>query len=602
MWSDPEIAYLDKARSNTNHDIAQRMRFGGLFYLLCGISIVLFSPDLRGQPSMIAFIGFFFILALLRLVIFKLTQINTYSNSLIERFIFTAYGLTALSWSGFFIFILMTINGMIDGVLIAIAVTIGFLSGGISATAPRMALMLTFACMIYLPCLLGLTIFLPIDSRWTILFVGLAYFIYCVHSGKLQNHDYWIIRQQTSLLEKQTEDLEQARLQAEQANKVKSAFLAAMSHEIRTPMNGVLGMAELMARTPLNAAQSQQLAVIRSAGRTLLRIIDVILDFAKIEAQKLTIVNCAFNPFELINEIELLFRPKANETELDFIIDIDSTLPTLLNGDPDRIKQVLFNLLSNAFKFTPVGSVQLSAQYIIDDHDPDTVELQLTIMDTGIGISHEDQKLLFQDFRQVGKSNQHIRGTGLGLVITQNLLTLMGGTITFMSEIGKGSQFKISIPLKRVTEANSQFEGKTVELIESTRQQSINQRLKVLLVEDNVVNQMISRAMLEHLNCEITVASDGKTAITEYQNQHPDVILMDCDMPIMDGFEATRLIRMLEHQTNQPRTPIIAVTAHAFEHIRKDCLAAGMDEHLSKPFDQNQLALLLNHYCGNSIR
>ena len=598
MWLDPEIAHLDKLRLSTSHDIVRRMRFGGIFYLLCGISIVQFSPDLHGQPSMIAFLVVFFMLALLRLMVFKQVGCSNWFDTHIEYFIFSIYVLTALGWSAFFISILTLINTMSDGVLIAIIVTIGFLAGGISATAPRMKLMTSFACLIYLPCLFSLAFSLPPDQSWTILFVGIAYFIYCIHNGKLQNQDYWVIRQQALLLEEQTRDLEQARSQAEQASKAKSVFLAAMSHEIRTPMNGVLGMAELMANTPLNSTQSQQLSVIRSSGRTLLRIIDDILDFAKIEAQKLAIVNRSFSPTDLVTEIDSLFHPKAKEMELDFIVNIEGELPALLTGDPDRIKQILFNLLGNAFKFTSKGSIQLSVN-CIDHPDSSFVELQIIVADTGIGISPEDQKLLFQEFKQVGETTQHIRGTGLGLVISKNLLSLMNGKITLTSERGKGSQFKVCIPLKRLEKNLIESESQIIESKNQNQQLSIRNYLKVLLVEDNAVNQMISKAMLEHLNCAVTVACDGKAAITAYQQHRPDLILMDCNMPVMDGFEATRQIRRLEQQNQLPGIPIIAITAHVLDHIRQDCLDAGMNDHLSKPFDLNQLRALINRFCND---
>ena len=287
-----------------------------------------------------------------------------------------------------------------------------------------------------------------------------------------------------------------------------------------------------------------------------------------------------------------MFTPRAKEKSLDFIIQTDCPLSRRLIGDPDRIKQILFNLLGNAFKFTQSGEIRLIVQ-CSPLAKQEGIILQLTVSDTGIGISPENQKLLFQEFIQVGESSQHIQGTGLGLVITRNLLALMGGKISITSQEGKGSQFTASIPLRFDTDLSN------VTLIQQpetpTLQTSTTNHCRVLLVEDNEVNQIISKAILKQLGCEITLANDGQEAIEAFSSAPFDLILMDCNMPVMDGFEATQQIRNLEHQQNiTTPIPIIALTAHAFDEIKQQCLDAGMNEYLSKPFDKHQLAKLIN--------
>jgi len=399
------------------------------------------------------------------------------------------------------------------------------------------------------------------------------------------------LEQQRRTLQAQAAELEQARAQAEAANVAKSQFLATISHEFRTPLNGILGTTELLLDSPLTPSQRRFAKTAHLSATALLALVDDVIDLSRIEAGKFTLRNTAFDLRALIDEAMDLMAAIARDKPISLERRLPSQLPARLLGDPVRLRQLLVNLLHNGVKFTDRGSVTLSIALLGHD-DVGGLRLRFEVRDTGPGIARDHLESVFDAFTQADASTTRRHGgSGLGLAIARDLTELMGGRLGVDSRLGEGSTFWFELALQPAVEPPSKAAPPPpIEMGELAP--------RVLLAEDDSVNQMVVEAMLTRLGCMVEVAADGNAALGAATRRRFDLILMDCHMPEMDGFEATRRIRDDEFERGRGHTPIVALTADALAGDRERCIESGMDDYMTKPVSSAMLAACVERWTG----
>lgn len=422
-------------------------------------------------------------------------------------------------------------------------------------------------------------------------------------SANYDNQGNFISSRSTIIDISKRKEFEKDKLHAQESNRAKSEFIANMSHEIRTPMNIISGMAQVLLESPLSEDQKKYVSMFDKASNTLLNIINDILDISKIESGSLTIEKTEINVKNLIADIAELCRSKADAKNLNFSYVVSRNIPENILSDDLRIRQTLMNLIGNAIKFTNTGSVSIEVE--INSIETRKGNLLFKVSDTGIGISAEQEQILFKPFSQANSSiTKNYGGTGLGLVICKKLVELMGGEIWFTSQLGKGTTFYFTLTCEFLHKPKSPIQRITEEKLGNLHinaEQSPQRSGNLLLVDDSAENRNLIKVFLKNTNYKITEAENGEIAVARVKKDKFDIILMDMQMPILDGYSATQQIRDWEKQSHNAKTPIVALTAYALLEEQQKSLSVGCDIHLTKPIKKAELIRIVDSFIANSV-